>query len=126
MEAVKGSQLDRCRYPLSGLPGEPPSVRAPLQLHHRCLGQHSPVHFSAVMRDPWRPDSHLPTPVPPPFPKGAVTWVLCPLAPPPAYVDSSTAAPVNNPGRPGGRATLSVSRGPSDHAANPPWDAAQP
>ena len=45
---------------------------------------------------------------------------------PPAYVDSSTATWVNNPGRPGGRAALSVPRGPSNRAANPPWDATQP
>ena len=66
MEAVKGSQLDRCGYPLSGLPREPPGVHVPLQLHHRRLGQHSPVHSSAVVGDPWRPDSHQPTPAPPP------------------------------------------------------------
>ena len=59
MEAVKGSPLDRCGYPLSGLPREPPGV-------HRRLGQHSPVHSSAVVGDPWRPDSHQPTPAPPP------------------------------------------------------------
>ena len=75
MEAVKGSQLDRCGQPLSGLPREPPGVRAPLQLHHRRLGQHSSVHSSAVVGDPWRPDSHLPTPAPPPLPfEGAVRW----------------------------------------------------
>ena len=124
MEAVKGSQLDRCGYPLSGLPREPPGVHVPLRLHHRRLGQHSPVHSSAVVGDPWRPDSHLPTPAPPPpFPKGAVTWVVCPLAPP-AYVDSSTATRVNNPGRPGGRTALT--RGHSNRAANPLWDATQP
>ena len=66
MEAVQGSQLDRCGYPLSGLPREPPGVRVPLQLHHRRPGQHSPVHSSSVVGDPWRPDSHLPTPAPPP------------------------------------------------------------
>ena len=66
MEAVKGSQLDRCGYPLSGLPREPPGVRAPLQLHHKRPGQHSPVHSSAVVGDPWRADSHLLTPAPPP------------------------------------------------------------
>ena len=66
VEAVKGSQLDRCGYPLSGLPREPPGVHVPLQLHHRRLGQHSPVHSSAVVGDPWRPDSHQPTPAPPP------------------------------------------------------------
>ena len=38
----------------------------PLQLHHRRLGQHSPVHSSAAVGDPWRPNSHLPTPAPPP------------------------------------------------------------
>ena len=53
---------------------------------------------------------------PPPFPKGAVTWVVCPLAPP-AYVDSSTATRVNNPGR----AALSEPQG-----ANPPLDATRP
>ena len=68
VEAVKGSQLDRCGYPLSGLPREPPGVHVPLQLHHRRLGQHSPVHSSAVVGDPWRPDSHQPTPAPPPPP----------------------------------------------------------
>ena len=68
MEAVQGSQLDRCGYPLSGLPREPPGVRVPLQLHHRRPGQHSPVHSSSVVGDPWRPDSHLPTPAPPPPP----------------------------------------------------------
>ena len=61
----------------------------------------------------------------PPIAKGAVTRVVCPLGPP-AYVDSSTATRVNNPGRPGGRATLSVPRGPSNRAANPLWDATQP
>ena len=72
MEAVKGSQPDRCGYPLS----------APLQLHHRRRGQHSPVHSSAVVGDPWRPDSHLPTPPPPPLPilEGPVRW--CALWPP--------------------------------------------
>jgi hypothetical protein len=65
VEAVKGSQIDCCGYPLSGLPREPPGVRVPLQLHHRRLGQHSPVHSSSVVGDPWRPDSHLPTPAPP-------------------------------------------------------------
>ena len=65
MEAVKGSQIDCCGYPLSGLPREPPGVRVPLQLHHRRLGQHSPVHSSSVVGDPWRPESHLPTPAPP-------------------------------------------------------------
>ena len=43
VEAVKGSQLDRCGYPLGGLPREPPGVRVPLQLHPRRLGQHCPV-----------------------------------------------------------------------------------
>ena len=62
---MKGSQIDCCGYPLSGLPREPPGVRVPLQLHHRRLGQHSPVHSSSVVGDPWRPDSHLLTPVPP-------------------------------------------------------------
>ena len=68
MEAVKGSQLDRCGYPLSGLPREPPGVHAPLQLHHRRLGQHSPVHSSAVVGDPWRPGGQTATsrPLPPP------------------------------------------------------------
>ena len=66
VEAVKGSRLDRCGYPLSGLPREPPGVHVPLQLHHRRLGQHSPVHSNAVVGDPWRPDSHQPTPAPPP------------------------------------------------------------
>ena len=43
------------------------------------------------------------------------------LVGPVAYVDSSTATRVNNPGRPRGRATLSVPRGPSNCVANPPW-----
>ena len=82
MEAVKGSQIDRCGYTLSGLPRKPPGVRAPLQLHHRRLGQHSPVHSSAVVGDPWRPDSHLPTPVPPPpFPTGGVGEQCSPQGP---------------------------------------------
>ena len=51
--------------------------------------------------------------------------MVCPLGPP-AYVDSSTATRVNNPGRLGGRAALSVARGPSNRAANPLWDATQP
>ena len=97
---MKGSQLDRCGYPLSGLPREPPGVRAPLQLHHRRLGQHSPVQSSEVVGDPWTTTCR-PLP-PPPFPKGAVTWVVCPLGPP-AYVDSSTTTRVNNPGRPRGQ-----------------------
>ena len=63
VEAVQGSQLDRCGYPLSGLPREPPGVRVPLQLHHRRPGQHSPVHSSSVVGDPWRPDSR-------PLPRG--------------------------------------------------------
>ena len=51
-------------------------MHAPLQPHHRRLGQHSPVHCSAVVGDPWRPDSHLPTPAPyPPLPlEGPVRW----------------------------------------------------
>ena len=51
--------------------------------------------------------------------------MVCLLAPP-AYVDSSTATRMNNPGMPGGRAALSVPRGLSNRAANPPWDATQP
>ena len=66
-----------------------------------------------------------PPPARPPFPKGAVIWVVCPLGPP-AYVDTSTATRVNNPGRLGGTAALSVPRGPSNRAANPPWEATQP
>ena len=66
VEAVKGSQLDRCGYPLSGVAREPPGVRATLQLHHKRRGQHSPVHSNAIVGDPWRPHSHLPTPAPPP------------------------------------------------------------
>ena len=82
VEAVKGSPLDRCGYPLSGLPREPPGVHVPLQLHHRRLGQHSPVHSSAVVGDPWRPDSHQPTPArPPPFLKREAIQVWCPLGP---------------------------------------------
>ena len=61
MEAVKGSQLDHCGYPFSGLPVEPPGVRAALHFHH------SPVHSSAVVGIPWMQDSQLPNPVPPPF-----------------------------------------------------------
>ena len=61
----------------------------------------------------------------PPLPmyKGGVTWVLLALPPPPHLLDSSTATRVNNPGRQQGRAALRVSRGPSNRAANPPWDA---
>ena len=69
VEAVKGSQLDRCGYPLGGLPMEPPGVRVPLQLHPRHRGQHCPMHSTAVVDDPWRPNSHLPTPPPPAPPK---------------------------------------------------------
>ena len=43
-------------------------MHAPLQPHRKRLGQHSPVHCSAVVGGPWRPDSHLPTSAPPPFP----------------------------------------------------------
>ena len=71
------------------------------------------------------PSLHYSLPPPPPPSKGAVTRVVCPLGPP-AYVDSSTATRVNNPGRPRGRAALRAPRGPSNRAANPPWDATQP
>ena len=120
MEAVKGSQLDRCGYPLSGLPREPPGVRVPLQLHHRRPGQHSPVHSSTVVGDPWRPDSHLPTPAPPPFLTGAVTRMVCPLGPP-VYAGSSTATRAPSPGRLQGRAALSAPRSPSSCRLLAPW-----
>ena len=78
MEVVKGSQLDRCGYPLSGLPKEPPGVRAPLQLHHRCLGQHSPVHSCAPVEARQPPADPCP---PLPFLNGEAIRVWCPLGP---------------------------------------------
>ena len=121
VEAVQGSQLDRCGYPLSGLPREPPGVRVPLQLHHRRPGQHSPVHSSSVVGDPWRPDSHLPTPAPPlPLPYGAVTRVVCPLGPP-VYAGSSTATQAPSPGRLQGRAALGAPWSPSPCRPSTPW-----
>ena len=106
MEAVKGSQLDRCGYPLSDLHREPPGVRVPLQLHHRRLGQHSPVHSSAVAGDPWRPDSHLPTPAPPPpFLNGEAIRVWCPLGPL-VYAGCSAAASAASTGGTQGREAL--------------------
>ena len=120
VEAVHGSQLDRCGYPLSGLPREPPGVRVPLQLHRRRPGQHSPVHSSSVVGDPWRPDSHLPTPAPPPLPYGAVTRVVCPLGPP-VYAGSSTATQAPSPGRLQGRAALGAPWSPSPCRPSTPW-----
>ena len=116
MEAVKGSQLvgipDHCGYPLSGLPREPPGVRAPLQLHHRCLGQQSPVHSCAVVGDPWRPDSHPPTPAPPPFLNGEAIRVWCPLGPL-VYAGCSAAASAASTGGTQGREALSAPWCPS-------------
>ena len=113
VEAVKGSQLDCCGYPISGLPREPPGVHAPLQLHHRRLGQHSLVHSSAVVGDPWRPDSHLPTPAPPPpFLNGEAIRVWCPLGPL-VYAGCSAAASAASTGGTQGRAALSAPWCPS-------------
>ena len=113
VEAVKGSQLDRCGYPLSGLPREPPGVHVPLQLHHRRLGQHSPVHSSAVVGDPWRPDSHQPTPAPPPpFLNGEAIRVWCPLGPL-VYAGCSAAASAASTGGTQGREAHSVPWCPS-------------
>ena len=112
MEAVKGSQLDRCGYPLSGLPREPLGVRAPLHLHHRRLGQHNPVHSSAVVGDPWRPDSHLLTPAPPPFLNGEAIRVWYPLGPL-VYSGCSAAASAASTGGTQGREALSAPWCPS-------------
>ena len=114
---MKGSQLDRYGRLLSSQPREPPSVRAPLQLHHRRLGQHSPVHSSAVVGDPWRPDSQPPAdPCPPPLPlEGPVRWC-------------ARRAPRTNgagtfPGRFQGREALSAPRDPSTcHQRPRPWE----
>ena len=77
---MKGSQLDPCGYPLSGLPRESPCMRVPLKLQHRRLGQQSPVHSNAIVGDSWRPVSHVPTPVPPPS-LGGASPVVCPTGP---------------------------------------------
>ena len=65
--AVKG-ELDGCEYPSSGMPREPPGVRARSQPQHVHLRLHSPMHSSAVVGDPQRPVGHQPTPAPPPRP----------------------------------------------------------
>ena len=78
---MKGSHLDRCGFPLSGLPRERPGVCLPLHLHRRRPGQQSRVHSSSVVG--------IPCP-PPPFLTGAVTRVVCPLGPP-IYAGSCTA-----------------------------------
>ena len=122
MEAVKGSQLDRCGHPWGGLPREPPGVHAPLQPHHRRLGQHSPVHCSAVVGDPWRPDSHLPTPAPhPPLPlEGPVRW--CALRAPRTN-GAAAPHPGTFPGRSQGREALSAPWDPSTcHQRPRPWE----
>ena len=123
MEVVKGSQLDRCGYPLSVLPREPPGVRAPLQLHHRRLGQHSPVHSNAVVGDPWRPDSHLPTHAPPPplpLLEGPVRW--CALRAP-KTTRAAAPHPGTFPGRSQSREALSAPRDPSTcHQRPRPWE----
>ena len=80
------------------------------------------LHFrraSPPCRAQCLPDTQPPPP-PPRRGKGEVTRVVCPLTPPPTYVDRSTATRVNNLGKPGGRAALSVPWGPSNCAANPP------
>ena len=116
VEAVKGSQLDRCGYPLSGLPREPPGVRAPLQLHHKRLGQHSPVHSSAVAGDAWRPDRHLPTPAPPPRSLiGGASPVVCPTGP--RTNGAAAPHPGTFPGRSQGKEALSAPRDPSTYHA---------
>ena len=121
MEAVKGSQLDRCGHPLSSLPREPPGVHAPLQLHHRRLGQHSPVHSIAVVGNPWRPDSHLPTPAPPPLSLGGASPVVCPTGP--RTNGAAAPHPGTFPGRSQGREALSAPRDPSTcHQRRRPWE----
>ena len=87
-------------------------MHTPLKLHHRRLGQHSPVHRSAVVGDRWRPDSHLPTPAPyPPLPsERPVRW--CALRAPRTN-GAAAPHPGTFPGRSQGREALSVRRDPS-------------
>ena len=97
-------------------------MHAPLQPHHRRLGQHSPVHCSAVVGDPWRPDSHLPTPAPyPPLPlEGPVRW--CALRAPRTN-GAAAPHPGTFPGRSQGREALSAPRDPSTcHQRPRPWE----
>ena len=122
MEAVKGSQPDRCGHPWGGLPREPPGVHAPLQPHHRCLGQHSPLHCSAVVGDPWRPDSHLPTPSPtPPLPLEGP--VRCCALRAPRTNGAAGPHPGTFLGRSQGREVLSAPWDPSNcHQRPRPWE----
>ena len=97
-------------------------MHAPLQPHHRRLGQHSPVHCSAVVGDPWRPDSHLPTPAPhPPLPlEGPVRW--CALRAPRTN-GAAAPHPGTFPGRSQGREALSAPWDPSTcHQRPRPWE----
>ena len=97
-------------------------MHAPLQPHHRRLGQHSPVHCSAVVGDPRRPDSHLPTPAPyPPLPlEGPVRW--CALRAPRTN-GAAAPHPGTFPGRSQGREALSAPTDPSTcHQRPRPWE----
>ena len=87
-------------------------MHAPLQLHHIRLCQHSPVHSSAAVDDPWRPDSHLPTPAPPPFLNRKAIRVWCPLGPL-VYAGCSAAASAVSTGGTQGRDELSAPWCPS-------------
>ena len=120
VQAVKGLQLDRCGYPLGGLPREPPGVRVLLQLHPRRLGQHSPVHSSAAVVDPWRPDSHLPTPAPPCFPNQEGWRAVSPLG---SRLVRGDQGAIGSLGAPLPRVLLG--QGSAQHAPGPSfyWDA---
>ena len=74
------------------------------------LGRHSPVHPSAVVGNPWTPDSHQPTPPPPPLVlNGEAVRVWCPPGPL-VYAGFSAAASAASTGGTQGREALS-----------PPW-----
>ena len=97
-------------------------MHAPLQPHHRRLGQHSPVHCSAVVGDPWKPDSHLPTPAPhPPLRlEGPVRW--CALRAPRTN-GAAAPHPGTFPGKSHGREALSAPWDPSTcHQRPRPWE----
>ena len=80
------------------------------------------MHCSAVVGDPWRPDSHLPTPAPyPPLPlEGPVRW--CALRAPRTN-GAAAPHPGTFPGRSQGREALSAPRDPSTcHQRPRPWE----
>ena len=83
---------------------------AALQPQNIHLRRRNPLHFGAVVGDPWRPVCRQPTLAPPPNGKAIRVW--CPLGPL-VYAGCSAAASAASTGGTLGREALSVPWCPS-------------